>query len=70
MEFMPGPAHTRTGAWTAMDSPTLADGGITALQPTPDGQRIAAATVSRSPKSRKLEVLLLGQAAGDSPKVL
>ena len=69
-EFRPGPARTHTGAWTAMDRPELAGGGITALEPTPDGQPIAVATVSDTPKSRTLKILLLGQKPGDSSRVL
>jgi WD40 repeat protein len=69
-EFRPGPSRTHTGAWARLDEPALAGQGITALEPTPDGQRIAVATVSDTPTSRTLKILLLGQKPGGSSKVL
>ena len=69
-QFRPGPLRTHTGTWTRFDEPALAGHGITALEPTPDGQRVAVATVSDTPTSRTLKVLLLGQKPGDSSRVL
>ena len=69
-EFRPGSAGARAGTWTAMATPALAGGAITALETTLDRQRVAVATVSRTPGSRTLEVLLLGQKPGDSPRKL
>ena len=69
-QFRPGPLRTHTGTWTRFDEPALAGHGITALEPTPDGQRVAVATVSDTPKSRTLKVLLLGLKPGDSSRVL